>query len=232
MLIHRIGLEIHNAAGDEDSRFTLSSVLITPDGSLTATDGHQFLRICAAVNEPDLFADEMQGDLPDGLDSAVILPADVAKAFLAASKRKKKKGQKTPQVVVAVQDGKATLATADGKTKRTFVLEPDQATFPTVDRTIPKGTPRCKLALDVDVMLKVLTTLKRCGVDSFEALIYKPDSPIRITARTYIDDSEAIVDGCVMPMRPPAEDKDDAHEPATPEGPMFDEATEAAIPAA
>ena len=232
MLIHRAGLEIHNAAMTPeeaaDTKYNLAAIYITPDGSVAACDGRSWLRMCASVDSPDLFTEQLAGESSRGqLEQPVTIPADVAKAFLAASKRKAKPGQKSQQLVVAIHEGAVTLATADGKTRRTFIIdESDAAPFPAFERTIPKGKAAVKLTLDIDLLLKMLGTLKRCGASACEWSIRGDETPIRITARVYRDDSESILDGVMMPMHPP-QDADDAKpdaETATPTGPMFDAA--------
>lgn len=226
MLIYRQGLEIQGAAltpeeAGTEQKFQLTSILITPDGTVVGCDGHLWLRMQALAKTPDadLFTEQQRAALPELLPGAVMVPADVAKAFLAASKRKTKKGQKPQQIVVAVKDGQVTLATADGKTRRTFVIEPGELPFPNFERTIPRGTPRVRVELGVDKMLKVLTTLKRCGVGCVELIMRRSDEPIRLTARTFIDDSECIVDGVLMPL---VGDKHEDIDPTT--GEVFDTA--------
>ncbi len=229
MLIYRQGLEIQGAAltpeeAGTEQKFQLTSLLITPDGTVVGCDGHLWLRMQALAKTPDadLFTEQQRAALPELLPGPVMVPADVAKAFLAASKRKAKKGQKPQQIVVAVKDGQVTLATADGKTRRTFVIEPGELpfpAFPAFERTIPRGAPRVRVELGVEKMLKVLTTLKRCGVGCVELILRRDDEPIRLAARTYIDDSECIVDGVLMPLR---SDKRDDVDPTT--GEVFDAA--------
>jgi len=202
VLIYRQGLEIHGAAADPeaDSKYHLAAVHIAPDGAVTACDGRQWLRMRAAVDTEDLFTKQAAGELPAELPVAITVPADIAKAFLAASKRKAKKGQRAQQIVVAATGGQLTLATADGTTRRTFVMEPNDLPYPAFERTIPRGRPRVCVHLDVDAMLRLFTTLGRCGVGAVELRIHEADGPIRLTARTYIDDSEVMVDGVTMPL--------------------------------
>jgi hypothetical protein len=210
VLIYRTGLEIHGIAADpeEKSKYQLESVLIAPDGRMTACDGRAFLRICALANEPDLFTEEALGLLPgEELERPVTVPADVLKAFLAASKRKRKKGQKEQQIVIAMKEDAITLATVDGKTKRTFLIDSDPVNYPAVDKTCPKRTPTAQLILGVEEMLRMLTTLRRLGASSFECSYFAPGAALRVTAKTWMDDNQVVIDGALMPMTMPEEDK-------------------------
>lgn len=229
MLIYRTGLEIHNAAGDpdENSKYQLASVQITPDGKLLATNGHQALRVSALANKPDLFTENAVGAVHgEPLDGPITIPADVIKAFLAASK--KKKGQnKEPQIVVTSKDGAVTLATADGKTKRTFVIEEDQTPFPAIDRVIRKTAPAETILFNVDEAILLFSTMRRLGATCVEVGYYEPLAPLRVSATSYAADTEMAIEGSIMPMTPA--DRDDAgkrdEEPRhvdTATGEMFD----------
>jgi hypothetical protein len=235
MLIYRTGLEIHGVAGDpeEDSKYQLASVQIRPDGKLAATNGHQALVVSALANEPDLFTEDAVGAVHgEPLDGPITIPADVIKAFLAASK--KKKGQiREPQIVVTSKDGAVTLATADGKTKRTFVIEEDQTPFPAIDHVIRKTDPAETILLNVDEAILLFTTMRRLGVMCVELGYYEPLAPLRVTAKSYAADTEMVIAGSIMPMAPPEDEDRDKPRPDvdTATGEMFDEKGDGASPA-
>jgi hypothetical protein len=208
MLIYRIGLEIYGEAAEEaqkGARYNLTTVQVGPDGTIAACNGHQFLKMRAAADEPDLFTEERLGTLPATvLPWAVTVPADIVKAFLAASKRKTKKGQKEQQVVIAVDDEAITLATADGKTKRTFLIDAAEDAFPPLEKILPKLVPTITLTLGVDEMVKLLTTLQRCRAAWFTFGYSEPGAPLHVTAQAMVGDKVVGIEGAFMPMNPAA----------------------------
>ncbi len=202
MLIYREALELaRNAAVDADGiPFSMTCVYVTEDGALTVTDGHLWLRMKGAVDEPNLFdelADKGAGAKSDG---PVLVPADVIQAFNAAmKKRKAKKGQPVPHVVVTKAGTSITLASSDGKTKRTFLLEAsDITTFPDVDRTVLAHAPVRELVLGVDLLYSVLRTLKACGAVSLHlGLPESVEGPVRMSSVSLTGP----IEGAIMPMK-------------------------------
>lgn len=200
MLIHREALELaRNASVDGDGvPFTITCVHITPDGAVTATDGHHFLRMNAVANEPNLF-DEIAEKGTEPLEAPVLIPADVVKAFNAAmKKRKSKKGMPVPHVVVAQKKDRITLASSDGKTVRTFLMEAidPNLTFPDVDRVFRPVTR--SVVLGVDLLSALLKTLKSCGATGVKLGFPEGEAEaISVSAHT----ETGLIDGAIMPMR-------------------------------
>jgi hypothetical protein len=203
MLIHREALELaKNAAPSGDGiPFAITCVQVTTDGAVTVTDGSHWLRMKAAADEPNLF-DELAEKDTETLAGPVLVPAEVMSAFRAAMKRRKsKKGEPVPHVVVAQQDNRVTLRSSDGKTMRTFLLEAVGADlkFPDIERTV-RGAykPVRHVVLSVDILRLVMRTLHACKV-GWVTLGFPehPSAPISLTAWS----ETGPIDGAIMPAR-------------------------------
>lgn len=201
MLIHREALELaRNAADGDDARsYPITCLKVGEDGSVTVTDGHHWLRMQAAVDEPSLFDELAETGAGAESDGPVLVPADVMLAFSAAmKKRKQKKGQPVPHVVVTQKDNSITLASSDGKTKRTFLLDAVEGEYPNVDRTVLAHEPVRSIVLGVDLLYLLLRTLKACGAVSIKlGLPESEDAAIRVSTMTVTGP----IDGAIMPMR-------------------------------
>lgn len=200
MLIHRVGLEIANAGEKEDPKgnAALQTVCIDDKGQVSACDGLMWLRMGALVDEPDLFTTDELADLHPMRADRATLPIGVVRDFNAACKR----GKSVDQVVVSSDEaGQTTLATADGKTTRTFLVKPGEAVFPNVDATLSKKPPMARVLLSVDLLRKLLRTLKSCDAKSVAFTIYGPADPIRIDANCMVDENKKLIEGAIMPMR-------------------------------
>lgn len=207
MLIHREGLELaRNCAENVDGvPFTHTCVNIAPDGTVTVTDGHHWLRMKATADEPNLFdeiASELAGEEPE---HDVLIPGDIVQAFNGAmKKRKAKKGMPVPHVVVGQQGQHVTLCSSDGTTKRTFLIDAPakELIFPDVDKTVLLHQPERHVILSVDLLSVIVRTLRACKADSLRlGLSASPTAAITISAFC----ATGPITGALMPMRNNAE---------------------------
>lgn len=216
MLIRLEALELAANAGDSDAsdRYALNVIQVRADGSVVVTDGTQLLRIQAAVNEPGLF-DALLPALERGYEGDVLIEAGDAKDFKAACRKAlKKAGKKSVQdggepvhVVVALNDDTMTMATADGIVERRFVIkQPADLKYPNVERVIPSpDREQQEITVAVDLMIKMLKTLKRLGVPSVTlGITSDPTQSISLRAKALAGD----IDGALMPMRVDVDGKD------------------------
>lgn len=189
--------------------FSITCVNIGTDGSVTVTDGHHWLRMTAAAEEPNLFDDIAEQETEE-LDGPVMIPAEVVQAFNAAmKKRKAKKGMPVPHVVVAQQENRVTLRSSDGKTTRTFLMEAMDAElkFPNVDKTVLAHAPSRHIILNVDLLTLIVRVLKSCNAETVRLGLPDDNSaPIHLSAFT----PTGPITGAVMPMREPELDKPNA----------------------
>lgn len=211
MLIHREGLELATNTLTEEgaTRFALGSIQVGTDGVVLASDGKACLRMAARVDEPTLFDDLAEEDTDDLCDP-VLIPADVATAFLASMKKcKAKPGEAKSHVVVATRNGQVTLRSSDGKATRTFLLESPSSDlrFPDVMRLLRQHRPGTRVVLSVDVMSQILRTLRAVKAMSFSFDIPADyDGANAIAVAAFCDAGP--IEGLIMPMR----DDGEAHE--------------------
>jgi hypothetical protein len=208
MLIRLEALELaaNAASSDANDRYVLDFIQVRANGDVVVTDGHHFLRLKAAVEEPTLF-DALLPKAEVGAAEDTLVNAEDAKAFKASCKRAIKKAAKgakkgdAPAVHVAIAKGDeaVTLATADGVTSRRFEMKERSTTmeYPNVDRVIPKGAKH-EILLSVELMMRVLRTLKALKCRSVSlALTKDSEAAIVVRATSVIGD----IDGAIMPMR-------------------------------
>lgn len=192
MLIHREALALaNNARSESDGRYCLNFVKISADGHVIAVDVHHFLRMKAKVDEPSLLDAMLLKERQETIEDALI-PADVLQSFAAAIKKMDDKAH----VVISTDKNQITLASTDGICERTFVSKPPDLPFPDVDRVRQKK-PVVHVVLNVELLTKILRTLKSCGSTAIRLSIKDAESAVGINA---LCDSGPI-DGSIMPMR-------------------------------
>lgn len=194
MLIHREALALaKNANAESDGRFCLNFVRVTKEGHVIACDGHHFLRIKAKVDEPSLL-DAMLPQVQDAEleDTDALIPADVLTAFAAAIGKMDDKAH----VVIATTDATITLASTDGICERTFVSKAPDLPYPDVER-VTQRHPVVEVVLSVELLTKIVRTLKACGATSIRLGVKDADSAVGINA--FCDSGP--IDGSIMPMR-------------------------------
>lgn len=210
MLIHREALELARLAPveDEGGKFALTCLLIEADGHVVVCDGVQLIRVAGKVDEPSLFDAILPADELNHSES-ILLPADAAQSFNAAlKKRKKKKGEPTPHIVVSRDGDAVKLASADGKVTRRFEVAIPDLPFPNIAAVMRPHAEVKRTTLSVDVMLTVLKALKGCGCTSVTlSLAEGAGAPIKLSAFSL---PMGPVEGVVMPMRDTDEQKDAA----------------------
>lgn len=193
MLIHREALALaKNAVDESDGRYCLNFIQITADGHVIACDGHHFLRMSARVDEPSLLDAMILGEAePDDMEDALI-PADVLDSFAAAIRKMDDRAH----VVITVNSAQITLASTDGTCERTFVSKPPDLPFPDVNK-VTQHEPVVSVVLNIELLTKIVRTLKACGVQSVKLGIKDDKSAISINAIC----ESGTIDGSIMPMR-------------------------------
>jgi hypothetical protein len=200
MLIHREALELAKLAHTEDEGHALNCLRFEEDGHVVVSDGHQFLRVNGKVDEPSLF----DALIPEGelqCAAEVLLPSEAAQSFNAAlKKRKKKKGEPTPHIVLSQDDGGVVrVASSDGKVTRRFDVKPVETPYPNIDAIRRQHISQRSVTLGVDLMIKILRAMKGAGCTSVTLdLAEGKHAPIRLKS---FSDVMGPVEGAVMPMR-------------------------------
>jgi hypothetical protein len=202
MLIRLEALELAANVGDSDAsdRYGLNYIQARPDGSVVATDGTQLLRIQAKAEEPTLFDAELPED-ERGFEGEVLIEAGEAKDFKSACRKALKrlgKAHEPTHVVIARDGDDLTMATADGIVTRRFTIrQPDAPNFPAVDRLLADTSERREIILSVDLLIKMLRTLRRLDVKCVRlGLSEEANSAIYLRAES----KTGVIDGALMPM--------------------------------
>lgn len=184
---------------DEGGKYALTCLMIEESGHVVVCDGFQLMRVAGKVDEPSLFDALIPVDEIHHAEQ-ILLPAEAAISFNAAlKKRKKKKGEPTPHIVVSKEGDAIRLASADGKVTRRFDVTPPELPFPNIASLMRPHTTVKSVTLSVDLMLTVLKALKGCGCTSVTMDLAEGDgAPVKIGA---FSDPMGPVQGVVMPMR-------------------------------
>jgi hypothetical protein len=192
VLIHREALALaSNANTESDGRYCLNFVKVTKDGHVIGCDGHHFLRIKAKVEAPTLL-DAMLPAEDREADADALIPADALQSFSAAVK----KMDENAHVVIAASGPTITLASTDGVCERQFIVKPPELPYPDVDKVM-QHHPVVEVVVSVELLTKVLKTLKACGAKSLRLGVKDAESQIAISA--FCDSGP--IDGSLMPMR-------------------------------
>jgi hypothetical protein len=184
---------------DEGGKFALTCLMIEADGHVVVCDGHQLIRVHGRVDEPSLFDSLIPVEEREQAEP-ILLPSEAAQSFNAAlKKRKKKKGEPTPHIVVSQDDDQTVrIASADGKVTRRFDVKPSELPFPNYKRLMGPHDTAKRVTLGIDLMLDVLRALKGCGCDSVTLDMAQADgTPVKLSA---FSEPMGPVEALVMPL--------------------------------
>lgn len=151
------------ACTTQDTRYFLSGVKVTR-GKAESTNGHIAIR----VTDPEPFAD---ADFPYGPNGNGHLPAESALIPLASIQAALKSAPKRPTIpvlaAVAVdqqegEPGGVILTTTDLENRSAVAVRTVEATFPDLDRVMPRQTPQTGLnmTLTVEVLEVLIAAVK------------------------------------------------------------------------
>lgn len=198
MLIHQAALELVRLTADEEAAPALTGLNVEPTGHVTASNGYCYLRIAAKVEQPSLF-DEQIPVADRNQRETVVIPGEAASQFLAAlKKRKHKKDQPLPSVIVSQEGDQIRLASADGKTTRRIDALKQDLAYPDVATILKKHVTTFDVVFGVELLIDYLRVLKACGARSIHLHFPAENvSPVRVTASTEVGS----IEGAVMPQR-------------------------------
>lgn len=211
------------ATTSDDSRYFLKAILVEPDGSCVATDGHILLLARDPHPEPD--ADYPSKGVPEFKGSpevGVMLPRDVAEGLIKAMPKGKRQ---TMPILNSVQissngDEGFTVVATDLDSVRTGHIQANgkDQTFPNYERVmVPADRPHLKLCLSTAVLKALIKSVEAVDTSKPQTITLEiptedqyqgkavskagqPDghiaSAIRVTFGTSIK-----VEGVVMPCR-------------------------------
>ncbi len=202
MLIHREALELANLAPSEETpgKFALSCLHVGKSGHVTVCDGHLWLRVSGKVMEPSLL-DVMLDEDDREQESVVLLSAEAARSFNAAlKKRKVKKGEPKPHVVIAQSGEEIRVSSGDGRVTRKFVVEPPKEPFPDVDKLANQKRVIVKsVTVGIDVLMSICRTVKAVGCSSFTLDLAEGDNAAIMLSAYSLNVGH--VEGMFMPRR-------------------------------
>ncbi len=161
VLVHPRALEAAAslASTDHVCRPNLAGVLVRPDGSVVATDGHRLIEVPPAADlKPE---DYPAGVVPEGQHAptgeGVIVPAAACKA--AAKEARKVNGplrDRLRVVAVSVNETRGQLASTDLDRTAREEFRPACGPYPNYAQVFPKGTPKVRVAFNPVLLAETL----------------------------------------------------------------------------
>ena len=193
MKLSKRALAVYKAASTDERRYAITGVLVDTDGAMVASDGNILVKVTPApgesVAEPTL--------------TPVILPAKAAEAIIKAIPRKPRYGMEPgADLEVAQTNPPSSVAVVtigqDTSTPQTLRFEKINGDYPNYRNVFPTEDFPVWAGYNVEVMLKLLNTIKACGVEAFKFELRDATSTARVTATG--PDGEK-VEGLIMPCR-------------------------------
>jgi hypothetical protein len=193
MLLDKRSFAVVHAASTDETRLVLNGVLIGPDGSTVATDGHILAEIspCTEFDEADFPMREGAAPAwtPEG--EGVVVPAEVCKK---AAKLPSKKKFHLP-ILNAIQlckngNGPEFMAT-DLDTESRAAFRPLEGPFPNYRQVIPRNLDEAKIRIgfSVAVLEKAIKIAKEFSEDApqnttMEFFLFDPKKAVVVKVRT------------------------------------------------
>ena len=195
MLLRKQALSVVGAASNDDPRYSLNGILVEPDGSTVATDGHILVKYTPR-SQPDT------ADYPtvEGCDPAkpgalvpFILPSDAAKDIYKAVPKGRKASLPILTDFVAIDveqtnaNGCAVLGVTDLESPRVFRPMKIEGSFPKYENVIPTADKLGpKVGLGVDLLMRICKIAKAQGFECLElqTFVDEPaDKPVIFRAK-------------------------------------------------
>ena len=193
MKLSKRALAVYKAASTDERRYAMTGVLVEPDGAMVATDGNILVKVTPAPGE----------SVEEPVPTPVILPAKAAEAILKAIPRTPRyRTELGAELEVAQTNPPSSVAVVtigqDTSTPQTLRFEKINGDYPNYRNVFPTEDFPVWAEYNVEVMLKLLNTIKACGVEVFKFELRDATSVARVTATR--PDGEK-VEGLIMPCR-------------------------------
>lgn len=205
MLLNKHNLNIAALCSKEESRFTLNSILVTPQATVE-TDGHQLVKVTLP---PDMKAEAfpIREGQPPAVDTwkPFLLPASEALNIAKALPKKTTLPILKHAAVTEDTDsnGHSSIAVTDLEMARVFNTKKPEGNFPDFERVIPKKEDaEFRIAFNAELLRRVLQQVEafRAEQHNTECVLSfaSPSGPLRIDAR---NDQGQEFTGVIMPLR-------------------------------
>jgi len=182
MFLTKKALECHRIAAKDGLRYGINGVLVRPDGSIVATDGHRLIVYTPKGVPPNEDSPKIEGvsndaDAPEL--EPFVLPVEACKTIGKALPRK----SHLPILALAQVDtaatnanGCATIGVTDLENPQVFKPAKIEGSFPRYENVIPKPENELAfVAFSVDYLISIGQTLKAQGFKCVRLSMQKPD---------------------------------------------------------
>jgi DNA polymerase III sliding clamp (beta) subunit (PCNA family) len=189
MFISKTSTLVHSFAAKDKARPEITGVLLTPDGTMAATDSYSLAEIkMKSMPKDDDFPLVAGHEQPVPLTSPVIIPAK----FVASL------GQSIPinaglpileyAALAKADENFVQFVTTDLETSQDHLTRKIDGQFPDYEKVLPKGKPVVEVTLNHEYLFqaaKLLTQFnKGRGVKMVKLSIYQPNEPVIMTSET------------------------------------------------
>jgi hypothetical protein len=158
---------VRPAVTDADTRYTLSSIQINPNGAVVATNGHILIKATELHPIPNADFPVVPG-VPECVTdptAPILLPADLADRLIKAMPKRSSLPALYTVSVTVNGDGSAYAAATDLQAPTVAKLTPEEGqTFPAYDRVFPdKDRPVVSILLGIPVLEVLIKSAKAAG---------------------------------------------------------------------
>jgi hypothetical protein len=193
-------LEAAAACAADTSRPNLCGIHITPDGTLTATNGHQLIQLPPPERKNDDYPNILGADAHGPPDGGTIIPLAAAKDAAKAAKRIKRNLSILRSVAVSLNEKSGYLTSTDLDTINRAEFRPIDGPFPAIAQLWPKAEPVLKISVDAAQLGLLLLAFAKVHGSSIQPAIvltfYENGRAI------LLENSDGSARGLAMPLRP------------------------------
>ena len=187
-------------ASSDSRRHALCGVLVSADGSLSATDGMRAVRMRPQYSERE--REEHPSALPTGHHEPdpVLIPRESALKFPKTAKALKGRLPLLRAIAVSSNAESVTLQATNLDSTVRDDFRPSDAQFPSLESVWPTGDPVLSIGFDPAMfaeVLKALSTLADGHNGHVRMDFFGPLKPVRVTL------SNGAAEALVMPMQMP-----------------------------
>jgi len=202
MFISKTSTLVHSFAAKDEARPEITGVLLTPDGTMAATDYYSLAEIkMKSMPKDDDFPLAAGHKKPMPLSAPVILPAK----FVASIGQSISPSPSLPILSFAALNGIdenfAHFVTTDLETVQDQKTRIIDGKFPDYEKIFPQGKPVVEVTLNPEYLFqaaKLLTQFnKGRGVKRVKLSIYQPNEPVIMTSETNEHTAKVVL----MPLR-------------------------------
>lgn len=205
MLLNKKAFAVINAASKDENRYSINGLLIEPDGSAVATNGHVLIKFTPAEQENAKEFPKIDGVNPVSEETlkAFILSRDSVEQIKKAVPKHRSSFPILSNIALDVEqtnkNGNAVMAVTDLENPQVFRPQKVDADFPDYRKVVPTDEPKISFGVSVEVLDTIVKTLKATNVKGVKIGVRNAVDALTFEGET--NDYDGKVTGAFMPYR-------------------------------